>query len=125
MSHLALPVRQPDMNTFDNIVHRVTDLAAAKAFHTAVLDTEPHTDQPYYVGFNVAGFEIGLAPTQPDEAPSSVPHVRVPDIEAAIQSALEAGGTLVSEPRDVGAGNRVASVSAPGGTVIGLIQRAS
>jgi predicted enzyme related to lactoylglutathione lyase len=112
------------MNTFDNIVYTVTDLAAAKAIHTALLDTEPHTDQPYYVGFNVNGVEIGLALRSPEGQHTPVAHIRVPDLDAALTLVQQAGAIVVEEPHDVGGGNLVATVSDPDGTVLGLIQRA-
>jgi predicted enzyme related to lactoylglutathione lyase len=112
------------MNTFDNIIYTVTDLAAAKAIHAALLDTEPHTDQPYYVGFNVDGVEIGLAPRSAEGRPTPVAHIRVPDLDAALTRVQQAGGVLVEGPHAVGGGNLVATVSDPDGTVLGLIQRA-
>ena len=44
-----------------SIVYPVRDLEAAKAVYAALLG-QPHADQPYYVGFNVDGQEIGLNP---------------------------------------------------------------
>lgn len=112
------------MNTFDNIVYTVSDLDAAKAIHTALLDTEPHTDQPYYVGFNVGGVEIGLAPRPADGQPTPVAHIRVPDLDAALTRVQNAGAILVEEPHDVGGGTLIATVGDLDGTVLGLIQRA-
>ncbi len=112
------------MNTIDNILYTVSDLEAAKVLHTSVLDTQPHTDTPYYVGFEVAGVEIGLTPARPGHKPGVIAHVRVPDLDAAIQHALAAGATLVGGPRDVGDGNRVATIAGADGTALGLIQRA-
>lgn len=112
------------MNTFDNVVYKVSNLESSKAIHAALLDTEPHTDQPYYVGFNVAGVEIGLTPAQPGEATGAVSHVRVSDLDAALQQVRAAGADLVSEPHDVGGGTRIATVRDADGTVLGLIQRA-
>lgn len=111
------------MNTFDNIIYTVSDLDAARTIHRALLGTEPHTDQPYYVGFNVDGVEIGLTPRSPDGRTVPVAHIRVPDIRAALDEARDAGATLVDEPRDVGGGTLVASVSDPDGTILGLVQR--
>ena len=110
------------MNTLDNIVYSVGDLAAAKAVHTALLGTEPHTDQPYYVGYNVGGVEIGLTPASPDGPTGPTAHIRVTDIEAALDDVRKAGATLAGKPRDVGGGTLVATVSAPDGTTLGLIQ---
>jgi predicted enzyme related to lactoylglutathione lyase len=112
------------MNTFDNVIYTVADLDAAKAIHTALLDTEPHTDTPYYVGFNVDGVEIGLAPRKADGQPTPVAHIRVPDIDAALTRVQQAGATLVDGPRDVGGGNLIATVTDHDGVLLGVIQRA-
>jgi predicted enzyme related to lactoylglutathione lyase len=111
------------MNTFDNILYTVSDLNAAKTIHRALLGTEPHTDQPHYVGFNVNGVEIGLTPRTEDGPTVPVAHIRVPDIQAALEQAQDAGATLVDQPRDVGGGNLVATVSDSDGTILGLVQR--
>jgi predicted enzyme related to lactoylglutathione lyase len=111
------------MNTFDNVVYTVSDLATAKAIHTVLLGTEPHTDQPYYVGFNVDGIEISLAPRRDGGDVGAVAHVCVPDIEAALTELKAAGASIADEPRDVGGGTLVAAVRDPDGTTLGLIQR--
>jgi predicted enzyme related to lactoylglutathione lyase len=112
------------MNTFDNIVYTVSDLSTAKRIHAALLGTEPHTDQPYYVGFNVNGVEIGLAPQSASGPTAPVAHVRVADLGAALGEVERAGATVVDDPRDVGGGTRIATVRDPDGNVLGLIQRA-
>ena len=38
------------------------DLAAAKAWYSRVLESTPYFDEPFYVGFNVGGFELGITP---------------------------------------------------------------
>lgn len=111
------------MNTFDNIVYTVSDLEAAKTIHRALLGTEPHTDQPYYVGFNVNGIEIGLAPLSPDGRAVPVAHIRVADLDTALADVQKAGATLVDQPRDVGGGTLIATVGDPDGNVLGLVQR--
>ncbi len=108
------------MNTLANIVYTVTDLNAAKAIHTALLGVEPHTDQPYYVGYNVGGVEIALRPASPNDRPGAVAHVGVSDINAALAQLQAAGATVVTQPWDVG-GGLVATVSDGDGTLLGLI----
>jgi predicted enzyme related to lactoylglutathione lyase len=108
------------MNTLTSIVYPVRDLDAAKAIHTALLGTEPHTDQPYYVGFNVGGLEIGLSPQSGQEG--LVAYVGVADLDAAVAEVLEAGATLAAEPKDVGGGTRLATVTDPDGNTLGLIE---
>src|SRR6187402_3329220 len=43
-------------------VYRTPDLAQGKLWYTKVLGFAPYFDQPFYVGFNVGGFELGLLP---------------------------------------------------------------
>lgn len=112
------------MTTFDNIVYTVSDLAAAKKVHAALLGIEPHTDQPYYVGFNLNGVEIGLAPRSTHGRTVPVAHVRVDDLDAALAEVQQAGATILDSPRDVGGGTLIATVSDPDGNILGLIQRA-
>ena len=38
------------------------DLVSAKEWYTQVLGFGPYFDQPFYVGFEVGGFELGLIP---------------------------------------------------------------
>lgn len=110
------------MNTLENIVYTVTDLGAAKAIQIALLGTEPHTDNAHYVGFTVGGIEIGLTPTQPDAPTTAVAHIRVADLDTALERARDAGATMVSEPRRVSADTRVAAVQGPDGPTYGLIE---
>ena len=42
------------------VLHPVSDLAAAKAVYTALLGVPPQSDAPYYVGYEVAGQQIGV-----------------------------------------------------------------
>ena len=44
------------------MIYHVTDLAQAKAWYNRVLEQEPYFDQPFYVGYSVGGFELGLLP---------------------------------------------------------------
>jgi predicted enzyme related to lactoylglutathione lyase len=112
------------MNTLFSIVHPVHDLDAAKAIHTALLGTAPHTDAPYYVGFNVGGIEIGLDPHGHQKGQTApVPYILVADIEAALAEVQEAGATLAGAPQDVGGGTRIATVTDADGNTLGLIQR--
>ena len=43
-------------------IYPVPDLAAGKAWYSRVLGREPYFDQPFYVGYAVGGFELGLVP---------------------------------------------------------------
>ena len=111
------------MNSIHSIIYNVADVDAAKAIHTALLGTEPHTDQPYYVGYNVGGVEIALTPQGAQEGLTApLAHILVADLDAALTEVQEAGATLASEPKDVG-GGLIATVTDPDGNTLGLIQR--
>jgi catechol 2,3-dioxygenase-like lactoylglutathione lyase family enzyme len=43
-------------------IYPVEDLAEGKAWYAKVLGQEPYFDQPFYVGFDVGGYELGLVP---------------------------------------------------------------
>src|SRR4051812_40812214 len=86
------------MPTIRSVVVPVTDLNAAKTIYTALFG-EPHTDQPYYVGFNVDGFEISLNPQ--GDGGGAVAYVDVDDLDGARESLLAAGATERDAPRQV------------------------
>ncbi|MFO1427133.1 MAG: VOC family protein [Steroidobacteraceae bacterium] len=105
--------------------YRALDLARAKAWYTEVLGTEPYFDQPFYVGFNVGGYELGLDPDPAAgrEGEGSVAvYWGVPQAEAALARLLALGATLHEPMQDVGEGIRVASVIDPFGNVFGIIE---
>ena len=105
------------------ILHPVTDLDAAKAVYTALLGAEPTSDAPYYVGYQVAGQQIGLVPSGgPQSMTSPVAYWHVPDIEAKLAEVTAAGATVKESPRDVSSGRLVATFTDPDGNVLGLIQ---
>ena len=105
------------------ILHPVSDLAAAKAVYTALLGIEPQADSPYYVGYDVAGQQIGLVPGGgPQGMTTPVAYWHVSDIEAKLAEVTAAGATLKEEPRDVGGGRLVATFTDPDGNVLGLVQ---
>ncbi len=94
------------------------DLAASRAFWVRALGVEPYFDEPFYVGFSVAGFELGLDPA----ASGAVSYWGVRDCDAALAALLAGGATAREEVRDVGEGIRLATVLEPGGGVVGIIE---
>ena len=90
--------------TIRSLVIPVSDLDAAKAVYTALVGA-PHTDQPYYVGYNVDGFEVRLAPG--DVAGGPVAFADVEDLDSTRATLLAAGATERSAPRQVAPEARV------------------
>lgn len=98
------------------------DLAKGKEWYRKVLGIDPYFDKPFYVGFAVGGFELGLVPDAEPGATGAQPLWGVPDAAAELER-LVALGARVHEPvTDVGGGIRVASVRDPFGNVFGIIE---
>ncbi|MFJ2738532.1 VOC family protein [Streptomyces sp. NPDC087440] len=105
------------------VLHPVSDLAKAKAVYAALLGTEPQTDAPYYVGFDVAGQHVGLVPGGgPQGLTSSLAYWHVRDIEAKVAELTAAGATVRQPAQDVGGGRLVATLADPDGNLIGVLQ---
>src|SRR4029450_7425816 len=105
------------------VLHPVSDLAAAKEVSAALLGVRPQTDDTYYVGFEAEGQHIGLVPGGgPQGMTSPVAYWHVRDIEAKLAEVTAAGATVKDPVRDVGGGRLVATVPAPAGNVLGLLQ---
>ena len=107
------------------ILYRVPDIDAAKTWYRAILERDPYFDEPFYVGFNVGGFELGLDPDEAGGAPGpggTVAYWGVKDARAAIQRLRGLGVVVASDPEDVGGGILVATVRDPWGNEIGIIE---
>ncbi|MGI8679060.1 MAG: VOC family protein [Jatrophihabitans sp.] len=103
------------------IIYPAPDLEASKAWFTALLGLEPYFDQPFYVGYNVGGYELGLDPNG-DRTNGPVTYWGVAEVAAARATLLAAGATPGDEVTEVGDGIRVATVREPGGSVLGIIE---
>jgi catechol 2,3-dioxygenase-like lactoylglutathione lyase family enzyme len=103
------------------VIHPAPDLEASKRWYTDVLGVEPYFEQPFYVGFNVGGYELGL---DPDGAVADGPvaYWGVADADAGLAWLLEHGASLRTAVTDVGDGIRVATVRDPLGAVVGIIE---
>jgi predicted enzyme related to lactoylglutathione lyase len=95
-------------------------MAEGKRWYTKVLGLAPYFDQPFYVGFNVGGYELGLLPDA-EQATVGV-YWGVKDIVSAQARLLELGAQPRTEVTDVGEGIRTADVLDPFGNVFGIIE---
>ena len=104
--------------TIGAVVIPVTDLESAKKVYTALYGA-PHTDEPYYVGYNVDGFEISLNP-QGDAGAGPIAFTDVENVDATRTALLATGATEHSAPREVAPGLRVCVLTDPDGNPFGL-----
>ena len=98
------------------------DLAAARQWYATVLGRPPYFDQPYYVGLNVGGFELGLVPDLVPGTGGPQPLWGVADAAAAWTRLVELGATPLDPLQDVGEGIKVAAVTDPFGNRLGFIE---
>jgi predicted enzyme related to lactoylglutathione lyase len=103
------------------VKYPVSDLGKAKAWFAEVFGTAPYFDQPFYVGFAIGGFELGLVPDGTPGTTGSVVYWGVDDIEAEFARILALGATEHEAIQDVGEEIRVAELKDPFGNVLGLI----
>jgi predicted enzyme related to lactoylglutathione lyase len=105
-------------------IYHVPNLEDAKAWYARVLGFGPYFDEPFYVGFNVGGYELGLHPDMAGIAPggSTFAYWGVADCQVAFDRLLALGATRHQEVRDVGEGIKVATVLDPWGNVFGIIE---
>lgn len=104
--------------------YKVPDLQKAKEWYTKVFNIEPYFDEPFYVGFNIAGFELGLQPIENDQpvlGTNSTTYWGVEDVRKEYDRLLELGATAYEEPTDVGGDIVVAAVKDPWGNLFGII----
>jgi predicted enzyme related to lactoylglutathione lyase len=105
------------------IIYPVKDIAQAKKLYSKLLGVTPYMDEAHYVGFDVAGQDVGLDPNGHYKGMTGpVGYWHVNDIKKSLQLLLDAGAQALQEVEDVGEGKLIASVRDADGNVIGLIQ---
>jgi predicted enzyme related to lactoylglutathione lyase len=107
------------------VIYHVSDLARAKEWYRKAFGVDPYFDEPFYVGFSVGGYELGLDPDTSSVGPGvggGVAYWGVANVETAVKQFTGAGAKLQSPVQDVGHDIRVATVADPFGNLIGLIE---
>ncbi len=103
------------------IVYPAPDLAALKAWYTAALGVSPYFDEPFYVGFEIGGYELGLDPNA-DPMVGPITLWGVGDADAAIEALVAKGATPAEPVHEVGDGIRIGTVRDPAGSILGVIE---
>ncbi|MGZ5200619.1 MAG: VOC family protein [Telluria sp.] len=104
------------------VSYPVTDLSAAKGWYSQVLGKDPYFDQPFYVGFEVHGFELGLVPDGQPGIAGATAYWGTADAKAEVARLVQLGATVESDVTDVGDSILVATVRDPFGNLFGIIQ---
>lgn len=105
------------------VVYPVADLAAARDWYAKAFETAPYFDQPFYVGFAIGGFELGMIPADKFKASraGSMVYWGVDDIEAETGRLVALGAKVHGAIEDVGEGIRTVELADPFGNLLCLI----
>jgi len=106
------------------IVYYVGDLAAAKEWYKKIFEIEPYFDEPYYVGYSIGGYELGLNPDDSgySNGNHSITYWGVADLKSAFARLEALGVEIHQQPENVGGDIWLGSIFDPFGNVIGLIE---
>ena len=109
------------------VIYHVDDLQKAKAWYSNLTGIQPYFDEPFYVGFDINGFELGLDPDfeeVEERGSQAVVYWNVDDIKKAVKKFTNAGAQLNGKIKAVGGGIKVVTVIDPWGNAVGLIEEA-
>jgi predicted enzyme related to lactoylglutathione lyase len=110
------------------------DVAAARAWYTELLGTEPYFARPVqgtpaYVEFRIGDYqhELGIIdsrfapPGRLDKAAGAVTYWHVDDVQGSYDRLISMGATAYEEPVERGPGFVTASVVDPFGNILGVM----
>jgi predicted enzyme related to lactoylglutathione lyase len=108
------------------VVYHTTDLEKAKEWYINITGVQPYFDEPFYVGFDINGSELGLDPdmTGVQQGNHSFAYWSVEDIEGCVEKLVAAGAVIINEITEVGGGMKAAVVNDLWGNAVGLLEGA-
>ncbi len=115
---------QTSMLGLRTAIYMVSDMAKAKDWYAEVFQAQPYFDEPFYIGFNIAGYELGLHPENqpaPNKPESVMTYWGVNDVQAEFARMVSLGAAPHENPTNVGGEIVVASVKDLWGNIIGII----
>lgn len=105
-------------------IYKVEDIEKAKLWYSQVFQSKPYFDEIFYVGFNIAGYELGLQPEEDvtkEKSGGVMTYWGVNNIQEEYDRFIKLGAIAHEKPENVGGEIMVASVKDPWGNCIGLI----
>lgn len=105
-------------------IYKVPDLQKAKDWYTKAFNHAPYFDEPFYVGFEIGGFELGLLPEESagvQKSDNVLTYWGVEDIQSEFKRLISLGAREHEKPTNVGGEIITATVKDPWDNVIGLI----
>jgi lactoylglutathione lyase len=105
-------------------IYKVGDITKAKEWYSKAFGVQPYFTEPFYVGFNIGGYELGLQPekvSMKNKIESIVTYWGVNNINETYNNLIELGATENEKPYKVGGEIMTATVRDPFGNILGLI----
>ena len=108
------------------VIYKVKNLEEAKNWYIKITGIQPYFDEPFYVGFDINGYELGLDPDEKGVTGGNqaVAYWAVTGIRDVITRLTAEGATILSPVQNVGGSIEVAVVTDPFGNAVGLIEGA-
>lgn len=105
-------------------IYKVSDIEKARDWYAKAFETQAYFDQPYYVGFNIGGYELGLQPEEGQtgiKIESVISYWGVEKIQEVYDRLISLGAMENEKPYNTGGEMMTATLKDPFGNVIGLI----
>ena len=105
-------------------IYKVPDLQKAKDWYIKAFNRDPYFDEPFYVGFNIEGYELGLLPEENRgllRSDNVLTYWGVNDIQLEYERLISLGAREHERPTNVGGEIMTATVKDPWDNVVGLI----
>ena len=106
------------------VVYMVDELEKAKDWYGKAFKAKPYYDTPYYVGFNIGGYELGLHPKEKSKETDNgtvLSYWGVENVEEVYNNLIKMGATKHEVPNNVGGDIVLATVYDPWKNIIGII----
>ncbi len=106
------------------VIYHVADLQKAKEWYSKATGVQPYFDEPFYVGFDINGYELGLDPSMKNISAGNhtESYWAVKNVKEAVEKFVALGAILVQDVTNVGGSIHVAIVADPFGNHIGFIE---
>jgi hypothetical protein len=102
------------------LIYPSNNLKEDKEWWIKTLGFEPYFDEPFYVGFNVGGYELGLDPnSKVEDGPRT--YFGVDNVQEAVDHFVDEGCSIYEKPTKTGGEIVVATVKKTNGQLVGFI----
>ena len=104
-------------------IYRVKELNKAKEWYEKAFGVPPYFDEPFYVGFSIQGYELGLLPEEghTSKGENVMSYWGVEDIHGMYKHLIQLGAKEHEKPTNYGGELMVASVKDPWDNAVGII----